>query len=138
MEGKTIKDLSIGDQASFTKTMTDADVLLFAGVSGDLNPVHIDETYAEKSIFKKRVVHGGLVNSLFSTVLGTKLPGNGTIYMRQDSKFVKPVFIGDTVKAVCEVSEINEERNRVVLKTTAYNQHGDEVVVGTALVMPPR
>ncbi|QWB95358.1 MaoC family dehydratase [Mycoplasmatota bacterium] len=138
MEGKKIKDLSIGDQDFFTKTITDADVLLFAGVSGDLNPMHIDETYAQKSIFKKRVVHGGLVNSLFSTVLGTKLPGNGTIYMRQDSKFIKPVFIGDTIKAVCEVAEINEEKNRVVLNTTAYNQDGVAVIVGTALVMPPR
>lgn len=93
MNGKTIKDLKVGDTAFFEKTITDADVILFAGVSGDLNPVHIDELYAKTSIFKKRIVHGGLVNALFSTVLGTQLPGNGTIYMGQNSKFLKPVFL---------------------------------------------
>jgi len=138
MLGKTIKDLHVGDQAYFQKTITDADVLLFAGVSGDFNPIHINEIAAKESIFKKRVVHGGLVNALFSTVIGTELPGHGTIYMRQDSKFVKPVFIGDTIKAVAEVSEIIKEKNRVVITTTAYNQNDEVVVVGSALVMPRR
>lgn len=138
MQGKTIEELSIGDQAFFQKTITDADVLLFAGVSGDNNPIHINEIAAKESIFKQRVVHGGLINSLFSTVIGTKLPGDGAIYMRQDSKFIKPVFIGDTVKAVAEIQEIIKEKNRVVIKTTAYNQRDEAVVVGTALVMPRR
>ncbi|MFA6800968.1 MAG: MaoC family dehydratase [Acholeplasmataceae bacterium] len=138
MNGKTIKDLKVGDTAFFEKTITDADVILFAGVSGDLNPVHIDELYAKTSIFKKRIVHGGLVNALFSTVLGTQLPGNGTIYMGQNSKFLKPVFLGDTIKATVTVGEIIEEKNRVVLNTVAYNQNGDIVVSGTAMVMPPR
>ncbi len=138
MKGKTIANLHVGDSAYFQKTMTDADVIIFAGVSGDQNPVHINEAYACDTIFGKRIVHGGLVSALFSTVLGTQLPGCGSIYMRQDSKFIKPVFIGDTIKAVCTIKEIIEEKNRVILETIAYNQNGDVVVTGEATIMPPR
>jgi len=138
MKGMSIGELKLGDSAFFEKTITDADVLLFAGVSGDMNPVHINDIYAQTSMFKKRIVHGGLVSALFSTVLGTQLPGMGTIYLEQNSRFIKPVYIQDTVKAVVEVEEINTEKNRVKLKTTAYNQNGEAVVVGYATVMPPR
>ncbi len=138
MKGMSIGELKLGDSAFFEKTITDADVLLFAGVSGDMNPVHINDIYAQTSMFKKRIVHGGLVSALFSTVLGTQLPGMGTIYLEQNSRFIKPVYIQDTVKAVVEVEEINTEKNRVRLKTTAYNQNGEAVVVGYATVMPPR
>ena len=138
MKGKTMTDLHVGDTAYFQKTMTDADVILFAGVSGDQNPVHINDGYACNTMFGKRIVHGGLVSALFSTVLGTQLPGCGTIYLRQDSKFVKPVFIGDTIKAVCTVSEIIEEKKRVILETIAYNQHDEVVITGVATVMPPK
>ena len=138
MVGITIGDLKLGDSAFFQKTITDADVLLFAGVTGDMNPVHINDVYAQTSMFKKRIVHGGLVSSLFSTVLGTQLPGMGTIYLEQNSRFTKPVYLQDTIKAVVEVEEINLEKNRVKLKTTAYNQNGEAVVVGYATVMPPR
>ncbi len=136
MVGKTLEELNIGDQASFTKMFTQADVNLFAEISGDLNPVHIDEEYAKKSIFHKRVVHGALVASLFSTVLGTSLPGCGSIYLNQESKFIKPVFIDDTITATVIVNEIIAERNRVVLGTVATNQHGETVVVGHATLMP--
>jgi 3-hydroxybutyryl-CoA dehydratase len=138
MVGITIGDLKLGDSAFFQKTITDADVLLFAGVTGDMNPVHINDVYAQTSMFKKRIVHGGLVSSLFSTVLGTQLPGMGTIYLEQNSRFTKPVYLQDTIKAVVEVEEINLEKNRVKLKTTAYNQNGEAVVIGYATVMPPR
>ncbi|MCD4827205.1 MAG: MaoC family dehydratase [Acholeplasmataceae bacterium] len=138
MIGKTIKELRIGDAAFFEKTITDADVILFAGVTGDMNPVHIDEVYAKNSIFKNRICHGGLVSALFSTVLGTTLPGNGTIYLGQNSKFIKPVFLHDTIKAMVEVVEIIESKNRVILKTTATNQHNEVVIIGEATVMPPR
>ncbi|BCR36023.1 MaoC family dehydratase [Mariniplasma anaerobium] len=138
MIGKTIKELRIGDAAFFQKTITDADVVLFAGVTGDMNPVHINEVYAKESMFKKRICHGGLVAALFSTVLGTTLPGYGTIYLGQNSKFVKPVYLNDTIKATVEVVEIIESKNRVILKTTATNQNDEVVITGEATVMPPR
>lgn len=138
MEKKTIKDIKVGDFAFYEKTITEEDVKLFAEVSGDHNPVHLDEEYAKASIFQSRIAHGGLINALFSTVLGTELPGVGTIYLSQESKFIKPVYLNDHIKAIVEALEINEEKNRVVLKTTAYNQNNEAVVVGKAVVMPPR
>lgn len=138
MIGKTIKELRVGDIAFFEKTITDADVNLFAGVTGDMNPVHIDETYAKNTIFKNRICHGGLVSALFSTVLGTTLPGKGTIYLGQNSKFIKPVYLNDTVKVMVEIIEIIESKNRVIFKTTATNQRNEVVIVGEATVMPPK
>lgn len=138
MKSITIKEIKVGDFAFYEKTITDEDVRLFAKLTGDMNPVHLDEAFAKTSIFGKRVCHGGLVNALFSTVLGTEFPGTGTIYMSQDSRFMKPVYLNDRIKAVVEAIEINEEKNRVVMKTTAYNQHNEVVVTGTAMVMPPR
>lgn len=138
MIAKSIKDICLGESASFSKTITEADVVLFAGVTGDMNPVHMNDVYAKTSMFKKRICHGGLVSALFSTVLGTNLPGVGTIYLSQESKFIKPVFLNDTITAMVEVVEIIESKNRVVLKTTATNQDGEVVVTGQALVMPPR
>jgi len=138
MNGKTISEIRVGDKAVFEKTITEADVILFAGVTGDMNPVHINDVYAKKSMFHGRIAHGGLVAALFSTVLGTQLPGKGTIYMHQDSKFIKPVYIGDTITAEVEVEEIILEKGRVILKTTAVNQNGEACVVGYATVMPPR
>lgn len=138
MHGKTIDQMYVGQYALLTKTITDADVHIFAGVTGDMNPVHLDELYASCSIFQQRIAHGGLVAGLFSTVLGTILPGLGTIYLRQDSKFVKPVFIGDTVSIKVEVTHIDVTKNRATLKTTAMNQKDQEVVIGEAEVMPPK
>jgi 3-hydroxybutyryl-CoA dehydratase len=138
MIAKTIKDICLGESSSFSKTITEADVVLFAGVTGDMNPVHMNDVYAKASMFKNRICHGGLVSALFSTVLGTSLPGVGTIYLSQESKFIKPVYLNDTITATVEVIEILESKNRVVLKTTATNQNGDIVVTGQALVMPPR
>lgn len=134
----TIKEIKVGDKAYFEKTITDADVCLFAEVSGDHNPVHLDDTYASKTMFQRRIAHGGLINSLFSTVLGTQLPGEGTIYLSQESKFIKPVYLNDHIKAYVEAEEINEEKNRVKMKTIAYNQNNEAVVVGHAVVMLPR
>lgn len=125
----------IGDKASFIKTITEADVVMFAGITGDVNPVHIDDTYAKSSIFKGRIAHGGLVAALFSTVLGTKLPGQGSIYMHQDSKFIKPVYFGDTIKAEVEIEQIIEDKRRIILKTTATNQKEEIVVTGSAMIM---
>lgn len=138
MIAKTIKDICLGESSSFSKTITEADVVLFAGVTGDMNPVHMNDVYAKTSMFKNRICHGGLVSALFSTVLGTSLPGVGTIYLSQESKFIKPVYLNDTITAKVEVTEIIESKNRVVLKTTAINQDGEVVITGQALVMPPR
>ncbi|HFO3896373.1 TPA: MaoC family dehydratase, partial [Escherichia coli] len=134
----TIDKLHLGQKASFEKTITEADVLIFSGISGDINSVHINEEAAKKSIFKKRVAHGVLVSSLTSAVLGMKLPGEGTIYLRQENNFRKPVFIGDTVKATCEVVDINKEKNIVKLSTITTNQNDEVVIEGIAVVMAPK
>ncbi|MEW9095740.1 MAG: MaoC family dehydratase [Clostridiaceae bacterium] len=137
MIGKTIGEINIGDKASFSKTLTETDVYLFAGISGDLNPAHVNQVEAEKTMFKGRICHGMLVSSLISTVLGMYLPGPGTIYMSQELRFLAPVKIGDTCTATAEVIEKNEEKNRVILKTTVVNQHGKVVIDGQAKALAP-
>lgn len=134
---KTFDQLQLGDSDSFTKTITETDVVLFGGISGDLNPAHFDEVSASASPFKGRIAHGALVASLISTVLGTKLPGNGTIYLRQDSNFMKPVYFGDTITATVTVVE-KTEKKRVILDTICTNQDGEVVVSGQATVLAPR
>lgn len=128
----------VGQKDSFTKTISDYDVYGFAGISGDLNPAHVDDVWAAGSIFKKRIAHGILVTSYISAVLGQKLPGNGTIYLSQEVKFLKPVYIGDTITAYAEITEVQEEKKRLVLRTWVENQDGEVVVDGQAVVMPPR
>jgi 3-hydroxybutyryl-CoA dehydratase len=138
MRGRNIEMLKTGDWAEFTKTISEADVYLFAGVTGDLNPAHVDETYARTTFFKTRIAHGMLLAGLISTVIGTQLPGPGTIYVRQELDFLAPVRFGDTVTARAEVMEILADKNRVRLKTTCVNQEGKAVVDGVALVSPPK
>ncbi|AXC67007.1 enoyl-CoA hydratase [Salmonella enterica subsp. diarizonae serovar 59:z10:-] len=134
----TINDMFIGQKACFEKTITESDVLLFSGISGDINPVHINDVVAKESIFGRRVAHGVLVSGLTSAVLGMQLPGEGTIYLGQDNKFRRPVYIGDTVKATCEVIELNTEKNLVRLATTTTNQNNEIVIEGIAVVMAPK
>jgi 3-hydroxybutyryl-CoA dehydratase len=124
--------------ASLTKSYEEWDVLAFAAVTGDINPAHVDETFAQESIFQGKVAHGLLTASLVSAVLGTRLPGPGTIYLSQDLKFRRPVRIGDTITATVEVTELIPEKNLARLKTTCTNQKGELVLEGTALVMPPK
>lgn len=138
MKGKTIQEIKIGDFEVYERTLTEADVVMFGGVSGDLNPAHFNENYAKDTMFKGRIVHGMLTASYFSTILGTLLPGPGTIYLGQDLKFTKPVRVQDTIKAVATVTEINTEKNIIKLETLAYNENGDVVIKGTATVMPPK
>ena len=138
MIGKTIEELSVGQKARFSKTITEADVYLYAGVSGDFNPAHVDEEFAKKTFFKTRIAHGMLTASFISTIIGTMLPGPGSIYMGQQVSFLAPVRFGDTVTAVAEVIEILPEKKRVRLKTTCVNQEGTTVIDGEALVSPPR
>lgn len=134
----TIDTMTIGQTAHFEKTITDADVCMFAGVSGDLNPVHINDVEAAKTMFGQRIVHGALTASLTSTVLGMKLPAEGTIFLSQESKYKAPVFIGDTLKATVEVIDLNEEKNIATFKTFTTNQKGKVVLEGVAKVMPPK
>ena len=125
------------DTASFAKTITAADIVLFAGVTGDTNPVHLDEVAARASIFKGRVAHGMLSASLISTVLGTKLPGPGTIYLSQSLNFRRPVRIGDTITATVTVTAVDEELPTCTLETTVVNQDGKVIVEGEARVQVP-
>ena len=138
MKGKTIEELQVGDTARFSKTVSESDVYLFAGLTGDLNPAHVNEDYARNTYFETRIAHGMLTASFISTVIGTMLPGPGTIYMRQEVNFLAPVKIGDTVNAVVEVLEIMDDEKRVRLKTYCVNQDQTTVVDGEALVSPPR
>ena len=135
---KTIDQISIGDSASFAKTITEGDIMLYAGISGDFNPAHMDAESAKKGMFGQRIAHGMLSAGFISNVLGNQLPGPGTIYMGQELRFIKPVFIGDTVTATVTVKEKIEEKNRLKLETVVTNQRGEAVITGTATVMPPK
>ena len=130
MPGKTISEMKIGDYAEFAKTIAEADIYLFAGLTGDLNPAHVNEEYARETFFKTRIAHGILQAGFISAAIGMQLPGPGTIYIRQELNFLAPVRIGDTVTARVEVAEINAEKNRVVLKTTCRNQNQETVLEG--------
>lgn len=138
MTGKSIEELAVGQSARFSKTITEADIYLYAGICGDFNPAHVDEEFAKKTFFKTRIAHGMLTASFISTIIGTLLPGPGSIYMRQEVNFLAPVKIGDTVTAIAEVAEILSEKKRVRLKTFCVNQEGTTVLDGEALVSPPR
>ncbi len=133
----TYDEISIGDSASFTKTMSETDIYLFAGITGDLNPAHVDAVSAADGMFKQRIAHGMLSGSFISTVLAMKLPGPGTIYLGQELSFRGPVFIGDTITARVECTEKLEQRKWLKFKTTVTNQDGKLVVDGAATVIPP-
>ncbi len=137
-EGKSIDELKIGESAELSRTITERDVEDFARVTGDTNPVHTDQAYAEKTIFKGRIAHGVLSLGIFSTILGNILPGYGTIYLSQEVKFLAPVRIGDTITARVEVLELILEKNRAKFRTTCTNQDGKVVVDGIAWAMPPK
>lgn len=130
----TYSDLRVGQTASLQKTFSAADVTMFAGVSLDVNPVHMSERYAKDTIFGKRIIHGMLTASLISAVLGIQLPGPGTIYLGQELKFLAPVYIGDDITATVEIVELRDDKKIVKLNTTCVNQDGQTVVSGMATV----
>src|ERR671919_415937 len=135
-QGYAFEDLSMGMTAVFSKTITEADLLMFAGVSGDTNPLHLDEEFASRTMFESRIAHGMLTASLVSTVLGTKLPGPGAVYVSQSVRFLAPVRVGDTVVARAVVREIVLEKRRVKLATSC--RVGDKLVLdGEAVLMVP-
>lgn len=132
-----ISEISIGASAEIGKTITLADIMSFAQVTGDFNPVHVDAEAAKASPFGEQIAHGMLSAGLVSAVLAMKLPGAGAIYMSQSLRFVRPVKIGDTITARVEVSEVIAAKKRVRLATTCRNQRGETVLDGEALVMVP-
>ena len=136
--GKSIQELSVGDLAEFSKTISETDIYLYAGITGDMNPAHINEEFASKTAFKSRIAHGMLTAGLISAILGNQLPGPGTIYLKQELAFTAPVYIGDTITASVRVSEILSEKKKIKLKTTCVNQDGKTVLDGEAQVMPPQ
>lgn len=133
-----IKDYTIGQSATLTKTFTQEDINKFAEISEDRNPIHIDENYAKDTIFGKTVIHGILQSGLISAVLGNQLPGKGSIYREQSLTFKKPAFPGDTLTAKVEVMEIKERIGLMLLKTTVTNQDGLLLIDGTAKGLIPK
>ena len=127
--------IKVGDSASISKSFSDAEVRSFAEISGDKNPVHLDDDYAAQTQFKKRLVHGMLAASLISAVLGTELPGEGCIYLNQSIKFRAPVFIGDTVTAIVTVIKVREDKPIVTLETICKNQDDVVVIEGEAVLL---
>ena len=130
----TFADIKIGDAASFSKTLTESDIVSYAGLTGDFNPIHVDAEYAKDSLFKERIAHGMLMAGFISAVLGTQLPGPNAIYMGQTLNFKLPVKIGDTVTAEVTIDEKREDKRILKLKTTVTNQRGEIVVDGGAVI----
>ncbi|MFC2049001.1 MaoC family dehydratase [Elusimicrobiota bacterium] len=133
---RTIKELKIGDSETLTMTIEEENIEAFARATGDFNPIHMDQEYAESTPFGKRVVHGVLLNGIVSGLLGTKLPGLGTVAREITSKFSRPILMGDTVTVTAEVADIREKYNICTLKYNVRNQEGKIAVKGEAVVLP--
>jgi 3-hydroxybutyryl-CoA dehydratase len=129
---------NVGDAAEVSKTITDEDVRAFAELTGDRNPVHLDEEYAATTRFGRRIAHGMLGASLISTVLASELPGPGSVYLSQTLRFTAPVYLGDTVTARVTVKHVREDKPVVTLETVCVNQRGERVVEGEAVVLVPK
>ena len=129
-----IDELYVGQSSSLSKRFTLEDVKAFAGISQDNNPVHLDQEYAEKSVFKNRIVHGFLTGSLFSAIIGTQLPGNGSIYLGQTLNFKKPVYHDQLVTATVTVIDIRKDKPIVKLSTVCKNEQDEVVIDGEAIV----
>ena len=131
-------DFYIGEQASLAKTVSEADVITFAELIGDFNPLHVDSEYARKSRFGRRIAHGMFSGGLISAVLGNKLPGPGAIYLSQQIEFLAPVYIGDTITATAEVTAWRPDKRIITLKTDCYNQDERQIVTGKAVLLVDR
>lgn len=137
-KGKTYNELQIGESAYMSKTVSESDIYLFAGITGDFNPMHVNEEYAKKTKFKTRIAHGGLTVGLIAPVLGLMLPGEGTIVSSLSVNFLAPVKIGDTITSKVEVAEKNEEKKNVKMLLEWINQQNTKVASGEAVVYPPK
>ena len=131
-------DFYVGERASLTKTVSDADVATYADLIGDFNPLHVDDDYARKSRFGRRIAHGMLTGGLISAVLGNKLPGAGGIYLSQQIEFLAPVYLGDTITTIVEVTAWRPDKRILTLKTDCYNQDERQVVTGKAVLLVDR
>lgn len=136
MAGYKYSEIEIGQKAEIERTITDKDIMRFAEVSGDRNPVHLDEEYAKKTFFKGRIAHGMLSAAFISAVLANELPGPGSIYLKQQLNFIKPIRIGDNITIAVEVINKDDEKERVILRTFCTNQNKELVVEGEATVIP--
>lgn len=136
-KGKTFEEIQIGESASFSKTITEADIILFAGISGDFNPLHMNDEYAKTTIFGKRIAHGGLAASLLAPVLGNQLPGLGTVALETVTKFRKPTYIGDTITCTVQVVSKNTRMQSVTMKILWTNQKEEVICKGECKVIPP-
>ncbi len=132
---KDIKEYKIGDKAISVREITDIDVNSFAKLSGDNNPIHLDEEFAFNSIFKQRIAHGMFISSFISALIATELPGQGTIYLKQSLSFKAPAYLGETIITEVEIVEINEDKNSMLLKTTCSTAESKIVILGEALVV---
>ncbi len=135
--GKTIDQLSVGDSAYFAKTLSEADMLLFAGITGDVNQLPINEEFAKRTRYGKRIAHGMLTASFITNIVGMQLPGFGSSMESQKVRFLKPVFVADTIEVSVRITAIHLEENRVEFETDAINQHGETVMVGSGVIFPP-
>lgn len=136
LENRTYEELSVGDTASVTHLVSERDLILFATVSGDVNPVHLDEEFAAATPFGGRIAHGMLSGALISAAIACELPGPGSIYIGQELSFLRPVRLGDDIRIELEILE-KLPKNRVRIATRVVNQEGKKVVDGTATVMAP-
>ncbi|KRT77744.1 MAG: dehydratase [Armatimonadetes bacterium CSP1-3] len=135
--GKTVDELAVGDRAAITKIVTDADIHLYVGMTGDLNPLYVDESYGAASRYRGRIAPGILTAGLVVAVLSTKMPGPGTILEHQEFRFTAPVRPGDAITAFVEVVEVLPSRGRARLRTVCKNQDGVSVLEGEMIVLPP-
>lgn len=136
--GKTYEELQVGESSSFRKTLTETDVVIYAGLTGDFNPIHIDEIYANSAPFGRRIAHGMLTMSLLTNVLGNKFPGLGTVLLDVQCRFKAPVFIGDTITVELTIIEKLDDKGFIRMNANFFNQHGKAVIAGETLAMPPR
>jgi|SRR5690606_7052721 3-hydroxybutyryl-CoA dehydratase len=131
-------NFTIGQKAQFSRTVTETDFILFAGLSGDYNPIHMDKEYATNTYFQERISHGLLTASFFSRLLGMHLPGPGSVYVSQTLLFTKPVYIGDTITTCGEVLALDEDRRLITVRTTCINHRGEIVLDGEGVMKLPK
>ena len=129
----TFDELNVGQRAAFTKTITEADISHFIAITGDVNPLHVNKTFAGRTFFKRPIAHGMLAGALFSHIVGMLMPGTGAIYRSQSLSFLRPVYVGDTLTASLEITRIDPAAEIIEMRGTIRNQHDDKVIQGQSV-----